>query len=411
MIFVQLLNKFSGCIISRKMSKIEQMMGPSVFLVCFLSLLASFAAAQENKQPDPAVPTKKVMGEIYESLRSVLPYSLSQEKFSDPKSQKQIRENLKKLAESAKILPSHTEFHDATFKYLGGSLARDAKEIYRRFDRGNTREALYLIGALTDNCIACHSRLPSKDSSRAEGLFKDIDIATLPLEEKARLYLVTRQFDKSMQAYKEAILSDRYTTANVCLADWISDYLAIAVRVKRDFPDVAETLTKFLSRKDLPLSAEHEARSWQNAALKFSKVKELNADLPTVRKLIKEGKEQIQFPLDRQGLVHYLLASSLLHEFVQHSPKGIKASEAYYLLGVTESMTGRSFWLSQNHYYLETAIRSAPESKFAYMAYRQLEETILFENSGSSGVDVPQDLQEYLGELHSLIRSKRHYEK
>jgi hypothetical protein len=72
---------------------------------------------------------------------------------------------------------------------------------------------------------------------------------------------------------------------------------------------------------------------------------------------------------------------------------------------LTEGRIGRDFWVSQAHQYLESAIRLAPKQAFAKHAYALLEEDIVLSYSGSSGINVPEDVVEHLTQLRQLIEA------
>jgi hypothetical protein len=126
--------------------------------------------------------------------------------------------------------------------------------------------------------------------------------------------------------------------------------------------------------------------------------------LPYARALIREGQQRNRFPADRLGLVHFVVASSLLHRYVDTSPfTGPPLAEAYYLLGVTEAHISRSLWISETEFFLETAIHLAPRSGQARKAYTFLEEYILAGYTGSSGLHLPADIRAHLAELRRLV--------
>ena len=109
-------------------------------------------------------------------------------------------------------------------------------------------------------------------------------------------------------------------------------------------------------------------------------------------------------PTDRAALVHYVVASTILHRYIESHPiGGPDIAEAYYLLGLTESRVGRAYWVSQADFFLETAIRMAPKQPFAEQAYALLEEETILEWSGSSGIHLPANVEQRLSELRELI--------
>ena len=110
----------------------------------------------------------------------------------------------------------------------------------------------------------------------------------------------------------------------------------------------------------------------------------------------------------QKGLVYYLAATSVLYEGVETGLwKGEELADAYYLLGIGEAFSSRSYWVSPAEDLLESAVRTAPESESALAAFALLEENALFGWSGSGGTHPPSDVVEKLDELRDLIESRR----
>ena len=120
--------------------------------------------------------------------------------------------------------------------------------------------------------------------------------------------------------------------------------------------------------------------------------------------LIEQAQDSDRYPDDRAALVDYVAASAILHGYISSQPSlGPEVAEACWWLGLIESRIGRSFWLSQTEFFLEQAIRLAPQKPFARDAYALLEEFEVSGYSGSQGGDVPKDVRERLAELKALI--------
>ena len=68
------------------------------------------------------------MREIYASIRLLMPLSVDEKAFADPKNQERIREALSKLAERAEHVADHVGSKDRRIQYLGGSLSRESGE-------------------------------------------------------------------------------------------------------------------------------------------------------------------------------------------------------------------------------------------------------------------------------------------
>lgn len=379
-----------------------------VLVLLVLCTCATYEVALAQTSPnstDDLAKTREMMGRIFQSVSVVLPLSLSPTKFEEVANREVITKALKDLSENAAGLEMHGKGKDQSFAFMSKSLAFDTKEIYQRFQQGKFNQARYLVQHVTENCIACHTRLPSKDSPRAEKFFETIDIATLSLPEKARLQTALRQFENAMTSYEQILLSKSQSSDEIGLADVPVDYLVVAVRVRYDLKRASETLEKFRQRGDLPLYLQHNVEQWSDSLKSLAKAKPKGTPIAQARSLIETGKHLMQFPVDRQAMVYNLVASSVLHRFLetQPAPPAKASAEAYYLLGLSESLTARSFWVSPTATYLESSIRMDPHGPFSHRAYELLEESIIFEYSGSSGVHLPGDVEQKLIELRQLM--------
>ena len=81
----------------------------------------------------------------------------------------------------------------------------------------------------------------------------------------------------------------------------------------------------------------------------------------------------------------------------------LELAEAYYRLGIAESSISRSIWVPETEYFLETAIRIAPQSSHARNAYTFLEQFVLARYTGSAGTSLPDDVWDRLMELRGLV--------
>jgi hypothetical protein len=368
----------------------------------------------------PALPvssdqTKARMDKIFAALIQVLPRSLNGAEYEKVANRDAIQAQLKVLADEANGLEAHAAGGDKTFSFLASSLARDARDIQRWYTRGSYGESRYLLHNFTENCVACHSRLPAnKTFPAAESFFKDVKIANLPLVERAQLQMATRQFDAALQTFEELFASASSRVSEIIMMDGFLDYLKVSIRVKQDLARPVPVLEKMLKRPDLPQFAATQIRQWVDSLKKLSKRKDKpGAELVAARKIIGDAQRSSEFRMDRGKMVDYIYASKLLNEFIQRKDGAAsnaagkpqpEMAEAYYLLGVTEAMTGRSYWLSQTEFYLETAVRYAPRSKYAEKAYALLEEQVMVEFSGSGGTNIPDDMQKTLDDLRKLMK-------
>jgi tetratricopeptide (TPR) repeat protein len=366
-------------------------------------ILVVALAAPAAAETDPA--TRAAMQEILQAIAFALPRSMDAEAFGRPEERERISKALAQLASESGSLEQHAAARGAGFQHLGENLAADAREVEQRYNAGRTQEAAFLLQRLTENCIACHSRLPSRgDSDLSRRLMSDMAEVQLSPPERARLETATRQFDAALSTYEELFRSSQTTPAQLDLMGYLADYLTVALRVKGEAPRVVATLETLQQREDVPEWLERDLKVWIETLRAKGPPGGEGTALERARRLLAESDALRDVPADQTGLVHDLLASSLLYRYTEEHPQGgADVAEAYYLLGVIEARVDRSYWLSNADFYLETSIRMAPRAPFALDAYSLLAEHTEEGYTGSAGTYVPPDVQARLDELKTLV--------
>ena len=347
------------------------------------------------------------MRDIFQALTAVFPVSLNVEQFQDPTQRTHILTALRALADHAGELTTHGPNVPRHLDFLRYSLANEAQQALHWYEHGQYQAAQFALHRLTERCFACHSKLPPpRRFALGQQFLAEAPLAHLSLTERARLAVATRQFDTALELYEMMFESPAITAGELGLMGAFEDYLKITMRVHHDVMRAFLTLETFRQRPDVPTYLTEYLGSWVDALREIHAVEAQDDTLPYARWLIHAGQERNRFPADRLGLVHFVVASGLLHRYVDTSAvTGTPLAEAYYLLGVAESHISRTLWISETEFFLETAIHLAPQSVHARQAYAVLEEYVLAGYTGSSGLHLPADVQAHLAELRQLLES------
>lgn len=381
----------------------------AVGLGLLVLVLGAFGLGPASAETPPNEATRARMTELVEALRVALPLSLSAESFAAESNRARLETALRRLRDGASAFADHAQGSDVGFSHLSSTLARDAMEIHHRFVLGRVDEARFLLTELSNDCVACHARLPyGRDSEIGRSLWNAVDAAALPLDQRVRLQVATRQFGPALESYESLLSGKQLTPAELDLGGYVSDYLAIAIRVRGDLARARRQLDAWRRRPDLPLYLAELASAWVDALGKLEPATPKGQELARAKAVLEQGRALRRFPADRAGLVHDLVASGLLHRRVTALGKPTpESAEAYYLLGVTELRIGSSAWLTEPESYLEAAIRAAPGTPAARQAYVVLEESTLlgYTGSGSAG-ELPPEVSRWLAELRRLALGK-----
>ena len=365
----------------------------------------SVQAAEAPNSKDQAE-TRSIMAQIFSSLTTVLPLSMDSKEFSDPKNRDKILGELRKMKDGTSSLVEHTKKFDGSYGFIAKSMSRDIKDIYTWYDKGATSESRYLLHQVSENCVSCHMKLPDPGHApHMDNFFKDVAVSKLSAPEKARLQVALRQFDDAMTTWED-MFKTWPKPSELFAMDALPEYLKVAIRVKEDPKRALNTLEELSKRSDLPKFMAREVTAWKTSLKKLAPdVAKKGNELKRAESIVQNARRTMEYPMDRTGLVDYIVASGLLNRFMmEKSVKAVQMAEAYYLLGITESLIGRSTWLTQTDYYFEAAVRAAPKSKFAVKAFDALEQQLLMEYSGSGGTHLPEDVQSNLEELRGLVR-------
>ncbi|HTY16167.1 MAG TPA: hypothetical protein VMH82_00420 [Myxococcota bacterium] len=366
-------------------------------LCACLGLAAPAGASTERDE------TRAAMKQIFASMKVLLPLSTNEERFASPQNRAAVLAALESLAEHADQVAQHAREEDAARRYIGSSLATDARDALERYREGRTESAAFLVQQATENCIACHTRLPSPGDSPLSQHFVDKSaLNAMPMAERVRLLVATRQFDEALAAYEALFADPQVSPAEMVVP--LTDYLIVAVRVKGDYQRPVPVLQRFARRPDVWRSLRLDVDEWVQALPQLQPLADAPPDLATARRLIDEAQHLVPYPADRRGLVHDVVASSILYRLLEAKPTSKRdQAEAYYLLGVAETQLGEMYWEPQAEVYLETAIRMAPDQPFAEPAFALLEEQTLLAYTGSSGVHAPASVTKHLEELRALV--------
>lgn len=367
-----------------------------------LLLVGGEAVASEH-EPDEV---RSAMQRIAAPLQVALPLALSEERFSDPAHREELAAALAELAKGAAVLEEHGAKREVSFGFMSRMLARDAEEVDRRFREGRISEARFLLGELANDCIGCHSRLPSKgDSDLGAALFASVDPADLDAFETIRFQKLTRQFGAALSGCESLLVTEQFSPPQLDMEGVPADLLLLAVRIERQPTRALVALDAFGARPDTPIHLRELVSAWKKS-LRELEATPASPDLLVAAKAAADrGQALRRYPADRHGDVFDLHASSLLHRYLEEGESSLtkpQRSEAYYLLGLTELRQTESFWPSAADYYLEQAIRLAPGSPTARSAYAVLEEHTVFGYTGSGGLHLPPGISGWLNELRKL---------
>lgn len=375
-----------------------------LMFTCLLMLTVLIPGRVGAQETSPARDLQPTMQAIFQALTEVFPWSLDAERFQAPGHRQRIQEALRLLAENTSSLATHGQDVPLSFDFLRRTLAQTARDAAQRYEHGQDQQARFAFQQLTEQCFACHSRFAHpRPFDLGKRFLTAMPLERLALRDRVRLAVATRQFDTALETCEALFRSTTMTAADIDVLGIVETYLKIVLRVRGDFPRAIMTLEQFVGRTDVTPDLRERLLSWVEALKELQLEGTTGEALARARALIEAGQRRNRFHADQLGLVHFVVASSLLHRYVDaQAPNTPALAEAYYLLGVAESSISRTAWIVETPFFLEMAIRLDPKSPVAAKAYDLLNAYILATYTSSAGTRLPHEVQESLEHLRQM---------
>jgi hypothetical protein len=369
-------------------------------------LLAPAAFAGEPASESGDVETRRVMSPIFDAVQDLLLLGLDAERWAAPASRSSVEAALAVLEARSSQLAGHDAGRSESFGFYSQALAAGALELETRYRSGDFEQARGQLFQLVETCVGCHSRRSTpRDSRLSEGFARDPRFEKLPPDERVRLETAIRQYDAALQTYEEIFESSEYTANDLDMIGILDDYVALNFQLRADTAALRRNLASIANRTDTAPGLALDIRRWIEVLDRLPDLSR-RAELTTARGLVASARKAGKGRGDRPGLVEYLAAGTLLHSIVEDpSREALERAEAYYWLGVVESQVGSVFWPAPEEFYLESAIRLAPNTDISSRAFVLLEEIVSLGFTGSGGTRIPPQVRLKLDSLRALSGS------
>lgn len=176
------------------------------------------------------------MQSLAETMSELLPELVSRKANveiieKDAKKLSELSHSLQPGLKSGKIVPPQDA--DPSLQIIAGKFSEETKYAYRAIHAGNVDYGKNILRGVTSYCIACHTRHDKGPEFPTFPLNPKAD--QLAPEEKAELFVATRQFDKGLEAFEGLIKDNSFAKQRPF--EWeraVRNALAISVRVKND---------------------------------------------------------------------------------------------------------------------------------------------------------------------------------
>jgi len=316
----------------------------------------------------------------------------------------ELSHDLKAGRESGKMMPPGDL--DPSITLLAAEFSNQTRRAYAAIKQGQVSYGKDQLRAATAFCIACHTRHENGPSFTTFPMSDKVE--KLGTEQKAELYVATRQFDKGLVEFQKLVEDKDFSAKRPF--DWeraLRNLMAIAVRVKQDPELASKTVASALKAPGLPEFQRDRLQKWQKAVDAWKKEsppkkKGEAAYVAEMRRLLKETDRAKLYPGDHSADVQYLRASGAAHDLMRATKNPKLIAEALLTAGTAyEALANPVFW-PMHELYFEACVRQLPHSPTSQDCFNRYEQSVYFGYTGSSGTHMPADVQQHLIQLKGI---------
>lgn len=354
--------------------------------------------------------TSVLMRQFLEHLKQLKKYSMSDEKFSDPKNTLEISSQLHDFAQAAKAANHDPVLSHENFKFSRQVLESHISETEKVFQSGNKAFARWMLNSTMSVCMSCHSQMPGPNRSffefeKPESYFSEF--------EQAEFLFATRDFEKASEMYDKIINRNLKFDDKLQVEKALERQVAYYSRIKRDPTGAIKKFKTYLKVQNLSESSLRDIKNWIQQFQNWEKQAYFDPKKSSEKEILSFAKKYLDPDAPRAinesygpDLVTYLYASGVLYEYLYSHPKVQSAPEVLYWLAMSDRLVNNNFFYSLADMYLRECIVQYSAQPIAKSCYREYEKEMIFSYSGSSGTHLPEEVVEDLKNLKKLINTK-----
>jgi hypothetical protein len=298
----------------------------------------------------------------------------------------------------------HTRFpeSDPALPYIASMFRESLERADLSLKEGREDYAKSLLRSSVSYCIACHTR------HEVGAQFPLLKAFEKPLEqagwiERMEFMTATRQYDEVLQQVSAQLKAPKVPGISAMdLERGARLALSILVRIKKD-PVQAAGLAKDLAASPAAVfSMREEGHIWAREIEAWAATR--NQKEENSEDLLKRARKLVATFDSVHPEVRALVASVLLHDYIETRPPQAQAAEALFLLGSSYDRLGEIGLWDLHEAYYRACIDLAPHTETAEKCFGSYQESVTLGFSGSSGVHVPKAVRAHLERLKAKAK-------
>jgi hypothetical protein len=346
-----------------------------LYFIFSVLLFSGQSTSYAKSKNDLMIPVRKQMNSISGHLRSLGPFITSEAGFLSETNHKFILKNLNELSLLFKNLKLHPVIQMDGLSINQHIISEQLDQTVKLFGAKKKSEARSKFHAALNLCVSCHTQAPGIKQPR---LFseKDIESYKLSAYEKADIYFLTRDFDKSLKLYDSYLQTSKKTDNDEYIFKSFERELIYFVKIKKSFSEAKTHLEDILKGKNFNEKVTQEVEDWLKSLSGKSLWEKFDASKVTEEEMSKFMKNFIAddedgpiFSPTNSSEVYDLNLSSILMDYYNTHPESKLGGRILYWLAMLDKKTNDDLFFSLGDFYLLACVEKYSKDPIAKECY------------------------------------------
>ncbi|MBY0416156.1 MAG: hypothetical protein K2Q18_18430 [Bdellovibrionales bacterium] len=378
-------------------------------ITCLLFFSASTFAVTKKRQQIPNKTVRHEMNTISGTIRDLGPYIASEQEFIKEKNKKSILKNLNELLEKFKNLKNHSEISAQGLSQSQAVMTEQLTQTVSLFKAEKRSQARAKFTAALNLCVNCHTQSPGRELTK---LFQDKDIEKMKISnfEKAELYFISRDYDKSMGLYDQFLMISKKSDDDEFIFKALERQLIYFVKIKKSFSEGKSQFDKYLKANIFNDKIAKEVEEWSRTMGGKTLWDGFNADTAKEEEMekfmkgfIADDEEGPIFTVTNSSEVYDLNLTSILTDYYNIHPETKLGGRILYWLAILDKRINDELFFSLGDFYLMSCMEKYSKDSIAKECYDSYEEDLEINYLSKDKKEFSPEIKERLNGLKKLI--------